>query len=544
MPARFLVLALAGVCSSTLAQTQAPAANTPPALPRPYPHGGSTPLAQRLDTLLNDPSVARAHWGIAVTALDGTPLYGLDETKVFRPASTAKLFTAAAAMAVLGPDHTVTTSITGDLDPSTGELHGDLNLLGAGDPSFGTNDLPYRLSASSSPSNDLAQLADQLLAKGLRHITGDVIGNDQLFTHEPPPQGWAAEDLLWDYGALPSALSIADNEVAVTIRPSTPGTGSDLPESVTIAQLTPFFTIDNQLTTVTPKSHPLGVGIATEDATPRTLEVFGTIASGSSPIVEHIAINDSAQYAAEALRDLLQQRGVTIDGQARALHTLRGVPEPWLQTWRGGGDCGSAYPGEKQTCVFDCLSTPHSGQQLAAHTSFPLAQDIAFTLKTSANLHAEMLVRQLGLENSCPGSSAVNGARLIRNFLLHLGLADGDFIFYDGSGLSTKDLVTPRAEAQILAYATTQPWFPQWKAALPLGGVDGTLANRFTSPSLKGHVFAKTGTLGESRALAGYVQCASGREVIFAIFVDNHDPATPADRVTMDKIVAAIAAEE
>jgi D-alanyl-D-alanine carboxypeptidase/D-alanyl-D-alanine-endopeptidase (penicillin-binding protein 4) len=170
-----------------------------------------------------------------------------------------------------------------------------------------------------------------------------------------------------------------------------------------------------------------------------------------------------------------------------------------------------------------------------------LIEDILFTLKTSANLHAEVLLRQLALKNSCPGSSAVNGARLIRAWLLHMGVAPDDFVFYDGSGLSSHDLVAPRATARLLQFAATQPWFAQWKAALPVGGIDGTLASRFAEAPLKGHVFAKTGTLGESRALAGYVQCASGREVIFSILDDDHEPGNSADRAVMDKIVAAIA---
>jgi D-alanyl-D-alanine carboxypeptidase/D-alanyl-D-alanine-endopeptidase (penicillin-binding protein 4) len=72
--------------------------------------------------------------------------------------------------------------------------------------------------------------------------------------------------------------------------------------------------------------------------------------------------------------------------------------------------------------------------------------------------------------------------------------------------------------------------------------VDGTLEHRFTESPLKGHVFAKTGTMGESRALAGYVDCASGKQVIFSILVDDHRPGSNADRTVMDKIVAAIAA--
>ena len=546
--ARPLALALAWTSAITQLPAQSPAPSPASAAPiATYSHAERTTLGQRINTLLADPRVARAHWGIAVTALDGTPLYGLDEAKLFRPASTAKLFTTAAAMAVLGPEHTVITTITGNLDPATGELHGDLNLVGAGDPSFGTNDLPYNTSPGPSSSNDLPALADQLLAKGLRHVTGSIVGNDLLFRHELPPEGWAAEDLLWGYGALPSALSLADNEVAITIRPAKllaiPNPGKDSETQISVAQLTPYFTIHNELTTNTREFNSEGVGIATVEGSPRILDIFGAVAFGSPPVVEHIAINDPAQYAAEALRDLLRQRGVEIDGQTKAMHKPLNDPEPYLQTWRKAGSCGWADSGEVQNCSDSCPAMHYGGPAIASHTSAPLAQEIAFTLKTSANLHAELLVRQLGLKNSCTAALAVNGARLIRTFLLHTGIADGDFVFYDGSGLSTKDLVTPRAEAQLLAYAATQPWFPQWKAALPVGGVDGTLANRFTTNPLKGHVFAKTGTLGESRALAGYVQCASGHEVIFSILVDNHEPATSEDRTTMDKIVAAIAAE-
>jgi D-alanyl-D-alanine carboxypeptidase/D-alanyl-D-alanine-endopeptidase (penicillin-binding protein 4) len=94
----------------------------------------------------------------------------------------------------------------------------------------------------------------------------------------------------------------------------------------------------------------------------------------------------------------------------------------------------------------------------------------------------------------------------------------------------------------LLQFASTQPWFASWKKSLPIGGVDGSLTGRFTREPLKGHVFAKTGTLGEARALSGYLDCASGRTVIFSILVGNHAPGTSADREVMDRMVGAIAA--
>jgi D-alanyl-D-alanine carboxypeptidase/D-alanyl-D-alanine-endopeptidase (penicillin-binding protein 4) len=131
---------------------------------------------------------------------------------------------------------------------------------------------------------------------------------------------------------------------------------------------------------------------------------------------------------------------------------------------------------------------------------------------------------------------------MVRAFLENAGIDKDDFVFFDGSGLSGHDLVTPRASARLLQYASTQPWFADWKRSLPVGGEDGSLAERFGKAPLKDHVFAKTGTLGEARALSGYLECASGKTVIFSIMVGNHMPQTTKDRETMDKIVAAIAA--
>ena len=72
--------------------------------------------------------------------------------------------------------------------------------------------------------------------------------------------------------------------------------------------------------------------------------------------------------------------------------------------------------------------------------------------------------------------------------------------------------------------------------------MDGSLRARFPDAPLKGHVFAKTGTLGEARALSGYLDCASGQTLIFSVMVNAHRPRTSDDMKAMDRIVAAIAA--
>lgn len=541
MPARAFVLLLLAVCTATPAQT-----GTAPQ---------TTTLADRVDTLLRDAAVASAHWGIAVSTLDGTPVYGMDEGKLFRPASTAKLFTTAGAMALLGPGHQFKTQVYGDLDAASGTVRGDLTLLGGGDPSFGTHDLPYTRHTSALSSAPPAQqtpgipsLAAALTAAGVTAITGDIIGNDTLFENATVPDGWAEEDLLWGYGTLPSALSIADNELRLTVHPKPAGPVPGHPSNwigsyATVDQLFSYLQVLNEVTTQPQQQgNPDSIGVQAVPGAPLSRRLFGRLSPNAAPAGETLALPEPAAYAAGALRMLLLQDGIRVDGQATSLHRPPpSYPTSFVSVLRQPG-CEASLWGGSVGCVYYCLDTPHATHLIAEVTSPPLSEDVAFTLKTSANLHAELFLHHLGLLASCPGVTTAVGARVLRNWLLHIGLQDRDFVLYDGSGLSTKDLVTPRAEAQLLAYAASQPWFPAWKAALPIGGVDGTLANRFTGSDLKGRVFAKTGTLGESRALAGYVRCASGQELIFSILVDNHDPTSSADRATMDQIVAAIAA--
>jgi D-alanyl-D-alanine carboxypeptidase/D-alanyl-D-alanine-endopeptidase (penicillin-binding protein 4) len=180
---------------------------------------------------------------------------------------------------------------------------------------------------------------------------------------------------------------------------------------------------------------------------------------------------------------------------------------------------------------------------IATHESARLADDVKFTLKVSQNLHAEVILRDVGVASGCSGTQS-EGLTVLREFLPRTGIQSGDFALVDGSGLSGHDLVTPRATAKLLQYATTQPWGAAWKASLPIAGEDGTLGARFSKPPIKDHLYAKTGTLGEARALSGYLDCASGRTVIFSIMVGNHLPGDTSDRDAMDKIVAAIWAAE
>ncbi len=535
-----------------------PQTTTPPCAEHAASSAGASapcaPLAQTISEILNDPVVSRDHWGIAVTAMDGTPIYSLNDAQLFQPASNTKLFTTAAALALLGSQTAYQTRVQarGNLS-ADGKLTGSLVLMGVGDANLSGRVLPYTppselhtpTPAQVDSLRPLEDLADQVAASGLKTVTGDILGDDTFFPWQPYASDWTIEDAVWGYGAPVSALSINDNQINVT---TTPGGVAGTPATVMLEPGVPYYTLDTSATTGPPKT---GNTLQIERALgSKTLRLYGTIAARAQPDEEEIAIEDPAEYAAIALKAMLEARGITVMGRARARHRILLDTESFQhESFSASDPPGSQVrPNTPQEFIeppddpsFLAALAGGEGKSLATHTSAPLVEDVVVTNKASQNLHAELMLRQLGAARGRDGSIA-QGARVVRQFLLTAGLDEHDFIFFDGSGLSGHNLVTPRATARLLQYASQQPWFADWKSSLPIGGVDGSLEHRFNKPPLKGNVFAKTGTLGEARALSGYVVCASGRTVIFCILVDNHLPQTHDDRDATDRIVAAIAA--
>ena len=510
-------------------------------------------LAGKIQAIVAEPGVSRAHWGVAVVGLDGTPIYGMNEAQLFQPASNAKLFTTAAAMSLLGPETTYATKIMGrGVFTGTEKLKGDLALIGAGDANLSGRTIPYlspkdrpkKVAAEMpvDPLRHLAQMADQVAATGLKVVDGDVVGDDSLFLWEPYPSDWSIDDAVWGYGAPVSALTINDNQIGVTVAP-----GVHLGDAASIVvdpSLPAYYRIDaTGLMTGAAKS---GSHVQMERMIgSRVLRIYGTIATDAAPGAEEVAIEDPAEFAAMALKGMLEARGLKVTGVAKARHSTPRYAAGFMSRSSEVADAYISYG--SVPCVGGQLgpAPPAKGEsirELARYESVPLGEDLVVTNKVSQNLHAELFLQQLGRKLGCVGSGAA-GAGIVRGFMASkVGLDPDDFIFYDGSGLSGHDLVTPRATAKLLVWASAQPWFADWKRSLPIGGEDGTLAARFPKAPLKDNLFAKTGTLGEARALSGYVLGASGKTVVFSVMVGNHTPRTAADREAMDRIVAAIAA--
>jgi D-alanyl-D-alanine carboxypeptidase/D-alanyl-D-alanine-endopeptidase (penicillin-binding protein 4) len=508
------VLACGGVASAQSRASKLPNLRSPAAEAKSAERADVTRFRQRVDTALSASGPDKGFWGVLVTdAATGQVLYARNAGNFFLPASDAKLFTTALALATLGPGYRIRTTIStnGALD-ANGVLSGDLILNGGGDANLSNRKFPYdkKIERDGPSEKAFAALADAVVARGVKEIDGGVIADDSLFQQERFPSGWTVDDMLWSYGAAVSAIAVNDNTFTLELRPG--GLAGD-PATYTVDPASDFYTIENLIVTG-PRGSEEKLAASREPGS-RLVRVSGTMPVGGQPRRLTIAIEEPAEYAATLLARLLRARGVEIRGLAGARHF---------------GDPTLASADRSSETV------------LAERMGEPLAEEIRHVNKNSLNLHAELLLLLAAHEKS-GATSRDDAVKFATDFYKTAGIADGDIVLSDGSGLSRRDLVTPRGIVQLLSYAATQPWGEVYRSSLPVSGIDGTLSERMKSTAAEGHIFAKTGTVEHVVALSGYATTAQGAHLIFSILGNNNSLHAQSADTVLDSIAVAMVEE-
>jgi D-alanyl-D-alanine carboxypeptidase/D-alanyl-D-alanine-endopeptidase (penicillin-binding protein 4) len=466
-------------------------------------------LQQKIDVALQG---AVGRWGIFVMSLqDGRVLYARDADRSFIPASNMKLFTTAAALDLLGPDHRWRTSVLASSRPDkAGVINGDLTLYGRGAPDL--------IASGNGEEASLKQLASKLHAEGLRRVKGNVVGDESYFRGEPLGDGWLWNDVQWYFGAEVSALSINGNEIALSIAP---GAKLDDPAVVKVVPDTNFVQLKNEtLTAEQGAVESIGINRGLSD---NTFRVWGDFPLKSKGLSVRLAVHQPALWAAKLFRDELIARGIMVDGDV-ILRDARSTRDK------------DRFDSQQQV-------------ELAFVSSTTLGDLTRSINKESLNLEAELVLRTLGklkggdLLNTDPSSNPYRGddeagLAAISYWLEAAGISTQNISLHDGSGLSRLNLVTPEATARLLAAMSTKSFGTIFRNSLPIAGRDGTLRNRLrTSSSL---IYAKTGTLTYSNSLSGYIVTNDKERLVFSI-ISNDEVSHTSSTNVIDHIVNLLA---
>jgi D-alanyl-D-alanine carboxypeptidase/D-alanyl-D-alanine-endopeptidase (penicillin-binding protein 4) len=484
-------------------------------------------LTRKIEAVLETPGFQNGQWGVMIVdAKSGQTIYERNPDRLFGPASVTKLFSTASALVEFGPNWRFQTPLYrhGNVDPK-GVLHGDLILVAQGDLAMGGRTGPdgkllfkdddHTYSGgnlrgeivAADPLAGLDHLAREARAAGIREVVGEVIVDDRLFA--------VAEST----GSGPKRISpilINDNLVDVTAQP---GKNPGDPATVSIRPETQFVTMDAQVETV---EAGLAPELEVHHVAPGCFAVRGKLPVGHRAVNKIYEVDDPASYARALLIESLRRRGVKVTASPLA-----------------------ANPGLQLPSRADVAALP----KVAEYTSPPFSEYLKVILKVSHNLHASTLPLLLAARHN--EQTLRDGLRREGEILKSLGISPGSASFGGGAGGDRADLVTPRAAVTLLRSMRLRPEFGAFDTALPILGRDGTLAKAVAADSpARGHAHAKTGTYSvlnqldgttvlTSKALAGYLETASGRSLVFAAFVNN----VPLDAPRPKKSVSDATAE-
>lgn len=451
--------------------------NTVPATPAVRYTVARTPddLASSLSGLIG--RTKGGQWGVMVTSLTrGDTLFAQNAGEQMLPASTMKLLTSAVAFERFGPNYQFSTDALRDgaVGPD-GTLTGNIYLRGDGDPALSGKFLP------GGPSAPMNRLADLVASKGIKHITGSVIGDATGFDDQKVPEGWLSRYLQASYAARVSALSLNENLVAVAVTPTSPGQ----PAQVTLEPSSSAIPLVANVRTVAGGGARLGFRKQSNG----TITANGSIGARAGTRKYVYIVEDPASFATGAFKNALVSRGIKVDGDIRVGRT------------------------------------PASAVKVASLLSPPLASMIAAMNRESINIYAELFFRDAarGQQRDVVGSVANASAELKKFFATKVGTDTTQLIFSDGSGLSTLDRVTPRAQVQLLGYAHKASWGPWLHSSLPVAGDSELLKRRMRNTPAEGNLHAKTGTTNDVIALAGYVTAVNGEILAFSFLYNGRD---------------------
>jgi serine-type D-Ala-D-Ala carboxypeptidase/endopeptidase (penicillin-binding protein 4) len=422
-------------------------------------------ITQKLDeatkNLMNSSGAISSNLSFYVSDENGNFIYEYQGNKGLSTASTQKIFTAGAALEILGKNYTYKTVSSYSGNISGGNLNGNLFISSTGDPTLGS----WRYEAYK-PEIFKQKLIDAIKKSGIKKISGDLVIDDSYFDHQTIPGGWPWNDLGNYYGAGVWGINWRENQFDININGNEFKSFSYPLEGVNwLNDLKVGGSSDQSLIFTAPHSD---VALINGTLPAKTVTV-----SGSVP-------NPPLQLGAE-VKQWLKDSGIDFSGKV--------VTNSQLE-----------IEGKK------ALQAPKNNIILT-YESPTLDKIIYWFLRKSINFYGETLIKTLGKEKK-GDPSFKSGVAYLKEFWKSKGINPNMINFADGSGLSPQNYVAAKAEVQALLYARKQPWFESY--------YDGF-------PTHDNGMKMKSGTMSDTKSYAGYHTSKDGKKYVFSIIINNYE---------------------
>ena len=393
--------------------------------------------------------------------------YAYHAEELFTPASNTKLVTAAAALDTLGPDYRFRSEVgyNGTL-AEDGTLTGDLILKGYGDPTLTTG--------------TLADWMDALYDAGIRRIAGNLVVDASAFEDEEGAPAWGWDTDTGSFQPRTAALTVNHSRILLT---AVPGDQEGAPTWVRVEPAIDHQVVHNNVATGA-AGQPAAISLREDES--GIVIVEGYVPAGGDAAQVEITAKDPALYVGYLFSKQLSERGITLADDATIEHG----------------------------------HMSDDAQIVIRHSSAPFSAVLDSMLKDSDNFVAEQVLRAIGMEAAHSGSTQ-GGQAAISQFLNANGFSEMPYILCDGCGLRLDNEVSPRLIVGLLVLMLHHPYGGIFRDALAVAGEDGTLAGRMTGIPESSEVHAKTGSLLGASALSGYATTADGRELAFAILMND-----------------------
>ena len=454
-------------------------------------------------TFKTSPALKNASIGFCVTdAEEGNIIYSYNDSLALTPASCLKIATTGAALGLLGPLYRFETKIcyNGTVD-SKGILHGDIVILGGGDPTLGSE----RWGKDKSMDAVAELVCHSITSAGIKHIEGKLVIDLKHFDNQYCCRSWACDDTGNYFGAGASAFNFNENKYDIKLQP-----GVKKGDDVKILSYSPellHLSFDNRLLTGDPHSGDLSNIFPGQNDSSVILD--GSIQPSKTPFTIKGAMPDPPEFAAKYLAEKLYDAGLLSQ----------------KKEWQVNNACSeSVYVSLK---IIESIESP------------VLMDMVHYTNLNSINLYAECMLKETGKIINGSGTRQ-SGILAVKRFWNNEGVDTSGLYMEDGCGLSVNDKISALQLCQMLSVIEKQIFFQKFIESLPVAGETGAMKSMGKGTAIDGKLFCKTGHINSIRAYSGYLKNNSGKWLSFALIVNNYTSSSKEIHDAIEKLLISI----